>query len=331
MLYTIPKEDLRIGMFVILPKWHFDHPEIGNRFLITSEEQLNIILDSDIETIQVDSAMSRASNDFQQITHPVSQKDSEPPAWDPQKEFAEELRAIIRSSEVDPKAKAIAVYDKSLAIMKALFSKPTAQVLGETKKVIAQIVDLILNDEETNQNLMQITSHDFYTYTHSVSVGIYGISLAKRLYKGISGHNLHEIGAGFFLHDLGKIKVSPAILNKPGRLNDDEMKKMRIHPFQSFKILEQANRLSGECRVICLQHHEREDGSGYPGHLSCDQIHDYARVCSIADVYDALTADRSYKKALSPFEALRVMKEEMLGFFDKELFGNLVRLFNAFT
>jgi response regulator RpfG family c-di-GMP phosphodiesterase len=79
--------------------------------------------------------------------------------------------------------------------------------------------------------------------------------------------------------------------------------------------------------VIALQHHEREDGMGYPRKLMGDEIHDYARICCIADVFDALTAERSYKKALAPFEALRVMKEEMLGHFHKEIFKNFVLLF----
>jgi len=134
--------------------------------------------------------------------------------------------------------------------------------------------------------------------------------------------------AAFFLHDLGKVRVDPAIINKPGRLTEEEMSKMRIHPYQSYKILEESGHLSHECKVITMQHHEREDGSGYPRRLKGDEIHDYARICCIADVYDALTAVRSYKKALSPFDALKVMKEEMIGFFHAEIFRNFVLLFS---
>jgi HD-GYP domain-containing protein (c-di-GMP phosphodiesterase class II) len=98
------------------------------------------------------------------------------------------------------------------------------------------------------------------------------------------------------------------------------MKKMRIHPYQSYKILEEADQLSEECRIIALQHHEREDGRGYPRCLCGEQIHVYGRIGSIADVYDALTAERSYKPKLSPFEALQVMKEEMINHFQRDLF-----------
>lgn len=329
MLYTIPTDELKIGMFVILPKWHFDHPETGNKFLITSEKQLDIIFNAGLEKVQVDSAMSRSNVEFQRITHPAIESGTEMPAWDPEKGYTHELRSIISDPEIASGVKARAVYGKSLEVMHTLFMNPTAEVLEETKKAVAEIADLILYDEETSLNLLQLTSHDFYTYTHSVNVGILGLSLAKRLYQGNSSHNIHELGAGFFLHDLGKVKVNKAILNKPGRLDDDEMKQVRIHPYQSFKLLEATNQLTEECRVICLQHHEREDGCGYPRRLMGDQIDDYARICSIADVYDALTAERSYKKALSPFNALTIMKEEMVGFFHKEVFENFVRLFTA--
>ena len=138
---------------------------------------------------------------------------------------------------------------------------------------------------------------------------------------------MYELGAGFFLHDLGKTRVDPAIINKRGKLTEDEMKKMRSHPYQSYKILAEANQLSEECRLIALQHHEREDGKGYPRHLRGDEIHLYGRIGCIADVYDALTAARSYKPKLSPFDALRVMKEDMSNHFEKDLFVKFVLLF----
>jgi HD-GYP domain-containing protein (c-di-GMP phosphodiesterase class II) len=140
---------------------------------------------------------------------------------------------------------------------------------------------------------------------------------------------MHELGAGFFLHDLGKVRVDPAIINKRGSLNEEEMKKVRIHPYQSYLMLKEANQLSNECSIIALQHHEREDGKGYPKGLKHDEIHTYGRICCIADVFDALTAERSYKAKLTAFEALKIMKEEMLDHFHKEIFEEFVLLFNS--
>lgn len=324
-------------MYVIMPaKWKH-HPFLRSKFLITSEKHLEAILESSIETVQVDSTKSQASQDFQSITHPqkTTKTDerkensfrSPPEDWNPEKMMTKELREVIHNDSLSPQKKAIAVYKQSITILDNVFKNPTTAVINECKGAIAEVTDLILHDEETSQNLLRITSHDFYTYTHSVNVGILSIYLAKRLYHNTRDHNLHELGAGFFLHDLGKIRVAPEILNKPARLTETEMKHMRIHPFQSFKILEETNNLSKECRVICMQHHEREDGHGYPRRLKGNDIHDYARICSIADVFDALTAERSYKRSLSPFKALSIMKEEMLGFFHKEIFENFVLLF----
>lgn len=338
MIYSLPVKELKIGMFVILPAGNSLHGLPRDRFLIASEKDLEEIRRIGKETVQVDSSNSLVARDVQSISHPVKEKKKEKPEkdsfrhppedWNPERLMTEELRNVIHDEKLPPGKKAAAVYRQSVRILDNVFENPTVEVIKESKAAIAEVADLILHDEETSQNLLRITSHDFYTYTHSVNVGILSIYLAKRLYAGDKGHNLQELGAAFFLHDLGKIRVAPEILNKPDRLTELEMQRMRIHPYQSYKILEETGNLTEECRVICMQHHEREDGHGYPRSLQGDEIHDYARICCIADVYDALTAERPYKQALPAFEALVVMKEEMLGFFHKEIFENFVRLFH---
>jgi HD-GYP domain-containing protein (c-di-GMP phosphodiesterase class II) len=280
------------------------------------------------QRVRIYPSRSAAELEVESLSH-QPEKEIEPPKdWLPEKDLSEALSEVIRDGSLQPDLKARVVYHHSVGLMERLFDNPTAEFIGKSKKAIAAIADLILDDDDTSRNLLKITTHDFYTYTHSVNVGILSIYLAKRLYGPSSGHDLHELGAAFFLHDLGKVRVDPAIINKPGRLTEEEMSKMRIHPYQSYKILEESGHLSHECKVITMQHHEREDGSGYPRRLKGDEIHDYARICCIADVYDALTAVRSYKKALSPFDALKVMKEEMIGFFHAEIFRNFVLLFS---
>jgi HD-GYP domain-containing protein (c-di-GMP phosphodiesterase class II) len=134
------------------------------------------------------------------------------------------------------------------------------------------------------------------------------------------------MGAGYFLHDIGKVRLDPAIINKQGKLTDEEMRKMRTHPYEGYRILSEADQLTEECKIIVMQHHEREDGNGYPLGLKGDGIHPYGRVCSIADVYDALTAVRSYKSRQTPFEALDIMKKQMISHFHRELFEEFVFL-----
>jgi len=138
---------------------------------------------------------------------------------------------------------------------------------------------------------------------------------------------MHELGAGFFLHDLGKVKVNPYIINKPGKLTTEEMNQMRRHPTEGYRILSDTHQLTQECKTIVMQHHERCNGKGYPKGISGDQIHIYGKICSIADVYDALTSDRPYRQKMTPFDALSLMKDEMIDHFQKDLFEQFVFLF----
>ena len=102
---------------------------------------------------------------------------------------------------------------------------------------------------------------------------------------------------------------------------------MQRHAQYGYEILTDTHQLTEECKKIVLQHHERENGTGYPQKLYGDAIHVYGRICSIADVFDALVSDRPYKEKLGPFDALKVMKEEMLNHFHKQLFEKFVLLF----
>ena len=167
----------------------------------------------------------------------------------------------------------------------------------------------------------------FYTYTHSVNVGLLAVSMAKVLFRGSSGHDMHELGAGFFLHDLGKVQIDLAILNKPGRLTPEETTVMRRHPALGFKILHEAHQLSEECKTIVLQHHERDDGTGYPKQLRGTEIHLYGKICALADVFDALTSNRPYRKGMTSFDALMLMKKEMINHFQKDLYEKFVLIF----
>ncbi len=211
--------------------------------------------------------------------------------------------------------------------MRKLFESPTASSIGESKQGIFHVVDIILSDNAVALQMLGILSHDYYTYTHSVNVGVLSVSLAKVLYGRDDKHTLQELGAGFFFHDLGKVSVSNAVINKRGRLTEKEMGEMRTHPYKGYEILENSGFLTKEAELIVLQHHERADGNGYPRGLKGDEIHEYGRICSVADVYDALTSKRSYHSSRSSYEALKLMREELLGHFEKDIFERFVLLF----
>ncbi len=330
MLQKISTKHISIGMFVELPLSWCEHPFLKNKFKIKNQEQIEKIQSCKAKFILVDPELSDVpisaiESDDTIIADPKDQ--AVPEKWNPETLAPSELLEALNDASMASDIKAKAIYQHSRTMMDRLFESPTAENIVTSKKVIASITDLVLADDDTSGNLLRITSHDFYTYTHSVNVGVTALLLAKALFRRSDAHDLQELGAGFFLHDLGKVMVDPEVINKPGKLTDAEMAHMRTHPFQGFKILKKANALSDECRYIVMQHHEYHDGTGYPKRLKGDQIHRYARICCIADVFDALTAERSYKKAMKPFDALKLVQQQMSEHFDKQLFEEFVLLF----
>jgi len=327
MRELIKTRDLKPGMYVILPGSWFKHPFLTNEFVIKTRDQIDKIIDYGIREIIIDTSKGIGPANAASGSGAEDPLSTPPVTWTPENLVPPSLREAIHDRSLPPDQKSRIVYESSLVLVERLFEDPKAENIHEAKKGIAEVVDLIISDDATAKELLKITAYDFYTYTHSVNVGVFGVMLSKTLFKGSDAHNMHELGAGFFLHDIGKVRIDPAILNKPGKFTDEEMEKMRSHPYQGYKILKEANQLTEECMVIAMQHHEREDGTGYPRNLKRDAIHTYARICSIADVYDALTAERSYKKRMDTFPALRFMKENMLNHFHQEIFETFVMLF----
>ncbi len=341
MKQKIKLADLKEGMYVILPSSWLSHDFLKSSFKINSVKLLNQVRAQKLEHVIVDYEKSDAAallltetpaiDELAYISHNDTVTDpkyeSPPEEWSSSDVVPEELIEAIEDKHLTAEKKAKAVYLHSISMMKDLLESPTTTNIQASKKAISSITDLILSDDKTADSLLRITSHDFYTYTHSVNVGVTSLMLSKALFKGSDAHDLHELGAGFFLHDLGKINVNPDILNKPGRLTEAEMRHIRIHPYQGYKMMEKANALTEECRLIIMQHHEYIDGTGYPRKLKGEDIHIYGKICGIADVFDALTAERSYKKAMTTFDALTLMKEKMFNHFDKDLFSSFVCLF----
>ena len=321
MIKKINTKDVQTGMHVILPDKWFSHPFLKNEFVIESQTQINKMIKAGIKEVSI------------KVSHDSKPKKIEPVAEPrlpdkPEPVLAAELQDVIADKKMMPEKKAQLVHQHSVAMMNRLMDSPTVENIIEAKKGISDIVDMILADDATNKYLLNITAHDYSTYVHSVNVGVLSISIAKRIFQRSTGHDMHELGAAFFLHDLGKVNIDLAIINKPAILTDEEMIQMRHHPEFGYDILSRTNQCTEECRIIVLHHHERNDGSGYPLGLKGDDIHVYGRICSLADVYDALNSDRPYRNGLGPFAALKLMKEEMLSHFQKDLFEKFVLLFS---
>ena len=178
------------------------------------------------------------------------------------------------------------------------------------------LLDLIAQ----RKNLIQLTDirlHDTYTFAHSVNVAI--LSALVGMLLDFSQKELLKLTLGALLHDLGKVTIPLDVLTKPGHLSDSEWELMQGHPEAGRQRLKKMFPTDSLLSAIALQHHERMDGSGYPNHLRGEQIHRYARIVAIADVYDALTSVRPYKRAYTPSVAHRIMATCSPGHFDVEL------------
>jgi HD-GYP domain-containing protein (c-di-GMP phosphodiesterase class II) len=321
---TIRKIDidrLQLGMYVVMPTSWDAHPFLKNKFRLTSQNQIDKIIEAGFTEILIDTekGLSSGPPPAERVKNPEKQNEE-----DEASTTADKLQEAIKDRTLPALEKSRVVRDTTMTMMESLLNKPTAKNIRTVKAAITEIVEMMLTDDATASYLTKITSYDFYTYTHSVNVGFLAVSMAKTLFRDSNQHNLHELGVGFFLHDLGKVQIDQAIINKPGRLTDDEMNIIRKHPSLGFTLLFNAQQMTEECKTIVLQHHERYDGTGYPKKLRGGEIHLYGKICALADVYDALTSNRPYREPLAPFDALTLMKKEMFNHFQKDLYEKFV-------
>ncbi|KHF41137.1 HD-GYP domain-containing protein [Halalkalibacter okhensis] len=217
---------------------------------------------------------------------------------------------------------------KAMKTIKAEFQGIANQIklkkslnMDHFNKDFATIVSSILADIKNNDKTLTLLSdmfvYDSYIFTHSLNVTIYTLALAVEL--GFNDKQLMEIGMGALLHDIGKMTIPVEILNKPGRLTDEEFKIIQGHSMAGFEILRKAPNISLLSAHCALQHHERLDGTGYPRGLRSEDIHDYAKLIAIADVFDAVTSNRVYRKPMLPHEALELLYSGVGNQFDQEL------------
>jgi HD-GYP domain-containing protein (c-di-GMP phosphodiesterase class II) len=185
------------------------------------------------------------------------------------------------------------------------------------REVTSLLVDEILKAPDAMMNLIDIKSFDDYTFTHNINVATLCLIIGQSM--GLPPEDLFDLGLGGLLHDMGKLKVSLSILNKDGKLTDAEFTEMKRHPTYGYEILCRSKDIPERARMVALSHHEKFQGKGYPKGLKGDAIPLFARICSIADVYDALTTDRPYRVAMAPHEAMKIVTSGIDTQFDPKI------------
>lgn len=181
----------------------------------------------------------------------------------------------------------------------------------DTKR-LQRIFDDLIQEIKKNKNVLSLVTkvclHDFYIYDHSINVTIYATAIAAKM--GYDDKRLREIAMGALFHDIGKTMIPLEIIKKPGKLTEGEFEIVKKHTGFGYNILRQQPTIPLSSAYCAFQHHERMDGSGYPKGAKRDDIHPYAKIIAVADVFDALTSKRSYRNAILPHDALEILFAE---------------------
>jgi putative nucleotidyltransferase with HDIG domain len=238
------------------------------------------------------------------------------------------LGALLGDESIPLSSRCKVMYATTQALVQSIFDDPrSGTVMPRTAAVVKDTMEFMTREKHALPQLMSVMSFDYYTYTHSVNVFTFSVMLAARL--GHGGQELHRFGQGALLHDLGKTRIDTAILNCRGRLSDEQWAIMKEHPVWGHDMLRDLGVTDEIILDVTRHHHEKLNGTGYPDGLRGEQITPWARMTTVADIFDALTTQRSYKGAIRSFEALLFMREHMKDDLDPECFKEFVGLLGA--
>lgn len=220
------------------------------------------------------------------------------------------INEIINDPSIDEIVKAGIIYDSAKLLVKDVLDNPTrGENIKRCQSMVESTVSLILRRRDAFRTLLHVMSIDYHVYTHSVNVCTYSLALARSI-DIKSSMDLNHLGTGAILHDIGKSRIPESILKKPTTLTESEMETIRKHPQWGFELIKETDLISDESCAPIIQHHERENGSGYPSGINSDYIHRYSKIVAIADVFDAMTTERAYRSAEDTFPVLKWMFSE---------------------
>lgn len=323
MRKKINVDELTVGMYLDeVPGSWIDSPFWHSKFVISSAKQIANAKASRVREVWIDTSMGR------DVEQPVSQAPNVPftavvgnaePALPAASQvqpssMADELKIAARICEVSKQA------------LKSMFQDARMGNTVESASVgqlVHEISDSVSRNSGALISLARLKTADDYTYMHSVAVCAMMIALAKQL--RLNENDIRAVGVAGLLHDMGKALVPASILNKPGKLTVEEFAIVKRHPELGHELLGRSHNMDPIALDVCLHHHEKTDGSGYPLALSDSEISLYAKMGAVCDVYDAITSERPYKAGWDPAEAMRQMGLWAPGHFDQRVFHAFVK------
>lgn len=321
MLKKIGIGQVGLGMHIheLCGPW-MNHPFWRTKFVLTDPEDLRHLRESGITELWIDPAkgMDVSTDETpEKITTAVEKVPAktsirnQPPK---QVSLAEEVKQAARTCA--KASKAVKSMFEEVRMGKAVSAEAANDLVEE-------ISSSVLRNPGALISLARLKTADDYTYMHSVAVCALMVALARQL--NIEGDELREVGMAGLLHDLGKAMMPMEVLNKPGKLTDEEFTIIKSHPVEGHRILVEGKASKEIPLDVCLHHHEKVDGSGYPHRLKGEEISLFARMGAVCDVYDAITSNRPYKQGWDPAESIKKMTEWSGAHFEPKVFQAFVK------
>jgi putative nucleotidyltransferase with HDIG domain len=240
------------------------------------------------------------------------------------------LGGVLNNDNLPMKERSKVFYSVSVSILRDTFDSRLPKTLdaGRFERIFELVAEStrFLMKGGSLKSLAQLISHDYQTYSHCVHVFVFTCALLQTF--GVEEDLVAQAGMGAMLHDIGKTVIPKEILNKNGSLSEKECELVKTHPAKGVALCAQMP-LSQDAINVMLFHHEKLDGNGYPAGLEGDAIPLAVKCASLADVYDALTSDRPYAKARTPFEALSTIRDDMAEHFDQEVLKRFVMVLSG--
>lgn len=324
MLKKIGVEQIVLGMHLkeFCGSW-MEHPFWRTGFVLADPKDIASIRASSIKEVWIDCDKGL---DVAEGEVAVSEAESEAQVEAELLQAANTRRTIAPVSTAVELQRAASICLQSKQAVISMFQEArmgkTIDV-GGAQLMVEEIADSVSRNPGALISLARLKTIDDYTYMHSVAVCAMMVALAKQL--GLDEVVTRTAGMAGLLHDLGKATMPMDVLNKPGKLTDAEFSIIKTHPQEGHRMLLTGNNVDAMVLDVCLHHHEKTDGSGYPKGLKGDEISLFAKMGAVCDVYDAITSNRPYKAGWDPAESLRKMAEWANGHFDPKVFQAFVK------
>lgn len=318
-LKTLPINQLKLGMFVQSVTKQTGKIRIKNQGWVKTQGSIDKLIKAGILEVEIDPDKTLTLNKENKVV----QKKAPPPAA---AEKVEQHNPWHTTHSVSAEmTKANSLYTEAKSLQSKAFDDIRAGNkinVAPFQELASGFIDSVFRNQDALACITRMREKDAYLLEHSINVSILISIFAKHL--GIDRDIIQEIATGALLHDIGKINIPDHILNKPGKLTDEEYQVIQNHARFSKEILEESG-LSGIAVEIAAFHHERLDGSGYPFGKHADELSQYVRMASIVDVYDALTAERVYKAGMEPIKAFKILKDGCPDSFDGDLVTKFIQ------